>query len=165
MRSSPTKKGCFTTKLRLNGSVYTSDRRIAVSVFQPSEGMRLKRVRPVRGLTAFFAVVVLLHAIAAQPAAACEHRHASSAQARSDLMADHDSAGGSNCDGQQAPVKDDHNADCLRLCLSMTGCATAAFVSEQTLAGTAGRHAGLPPSIAQSYPTRSDAPDRPPPRA
>ena len=164
MRSSPTKKGCFTTKLRLNGSVYTSDRRIAVSVFQLSEGMRLKRVRPVRGLTAFFAVVVLLHAIAAQPAAACEHRHAPSAPASSNMVTDHVSGGGSDCDEPLPPVRGDHNADCLRVCLAMAGCSAPAFVTEQTLAGTVRQHAGLPLSIAESPPSRSDAPDRPPPR-
>lgn len=127
--------------------------------------MWFKRVRPVRGLTAYLAVVVLLHAIAAQPAAACEHGHASSAHAPSDLMTDHDSGGGSDCDKPQPPVTDDHNADCLRVCLSMTGCSVPSFVTEQALASTMGRHVELPLTPAQSHPTRSDAPDRPPPRA
>ena len=111
--------------------------------------MRVNRVRPVRGLTAFFAVIVLLHAIAAQPVAACDHRHASSAHAPSDLMTDHDSGGGSDCDEPLPPVTGDHNADCLRVCLSMTGCATPAFVSEQTLADTV---ASLTRTLAPAIP-------------
>jgi len=127
--------------------------------------MSLSSNQILRRLTSLFAAIALVNVVAARSAFACERAHGMQAHVVSaDVAGHHDSNGGTDCT-EPMPPAGEHNADCLAKCLSMAGCSTPCFVSELAQSLSVTRDNATPSNLTQSHPTRSLAPDRPPPRS
>ena len=126
----------------------------------------LRTERRFRLIAAYVAVIALVQALIVIPAWACDRNHDSvvAAALATDLPMEHPS-GDSGCgkSSSQSPMQ--HNNDCLISCISMADCGTAYLVSEQEAVGLALRESSSPLTLAKAYPSRSLAPDRPPPRS
>jgi hypothetical protein len=127
--------------------------------------MSLSSDRILRRLTSLFAAIALVTAVAGPSAAACERGHGMPTQVTSaDVAGHHDSGGGADCTEPGSPASE-HDAGCLARCLSMAGCSTPCFVFELAQSVDLTQDNGPPSKLTQPHPTRSLAPDRPPPRS
>ena len=122
----------------------------------------------IRRLTWFVAAFALVYAMAAPPVVACDTTHAPTAEVAGALIpgfGESHSAHQSDCAESEAPKGQEHDSDCLVTCLSMVGCSAPSFVVETAELHVIDQASPPAASSPQSHPSRSFAPDRPPPRS
>lgn len=122
----------------------------------------------IRRLTSAFAAIALMYAVAAPPVAACENTHAAATAAAGSVTegsGEGHSAHESNCPESAPPASQERDADCLATCVSMMGCSAPGFVVETAQLSVTDQASPTPAYSTQSHPSRSFAPDRPPPRS
>lgn len=122
----------------------------------------------IRRLTSAVAAIALVYAMAVPPVAACGNTHAAGtdvAGAVTQRFAEGNADHQSDCPESQAPRGQEHDSDCLATCLSMLGCSAPSFVVEPAQMSVIEQASPAPASSMQPHPTRSFAPDRPPPRS
>ena len=122
----------------------------------------------IRRLTSAVAAIALVYAMAAPPVAACESTHAARTEVASAVMQGAAEGGHaahqSDCPESRAPTDQEHDSNCLVTCLSMMGCSAPSFVVEAVPLGVIDQGSPTPANSTQPHPSRSSAPDRPPPR-
>jgi hypothetical protein len=121
----------------------------------------------IRRLTSLFAAIALVCAVAVPPVAACDNTHAAATDTGA-AMEGHSQHGAntqSDCPESMAPAGQEHDSDCLATCVSMIGCSAPSFVVETAQLSLAHQAVPTPAYSTQSHPSRSFAPDRPPPRS
>jgi hypothetical protein len=122
----------------------------------------IRKSRSLMRLASCFAVIAVVQAMAVQPALACE-RHDPVVAATHSTATDPVSTHDVDCTDHQAPSPAQHNDDCLANCLTMA-CSTPAFVAGHSVAISVSREGAPSYLTLQPHPSRSLAPDRPPPR-
>lgn len=129
---------------------------------RPGVNHFVKRVT--RFLTACFAAVALVLTLAVVPAWACEATHESGAVTLTATSPVEHSTGDSDCGETSSQAPTQHATDCLLTCVSMAGCGSPGLASQWIVDDVAATESIAPLSLVDSYPSRSLAPDRPPPR-
>src|SRR5687767_4460237 len=127
----------------------------------------LRTERRFRLIAAHVAVIALVQALMVIPAWACAGDHDSvvAAALATDFPIEHPS-GDSDCGKSSAQSPMQHNNDCLISCISSAGCGSSPYlVSEQAVVGLAHGESSNPLTLEKAHPSRSLAPDRPPPRS
>jgi hypothetical protein len=122
----------------------------------------------IRRLISAVAAIALVYAMAAPPVAACEIAHAARMEVAGAVMpgsSEGHAAHQSDCPEPKAPKGQEHDSNCLVTCLSMMGCSAPSFVVESAQMSVIAQASSAPASSSQPHPTRSFAPDRPPPRS
>jgi hypothetical protein len=121
----------------------------------------------IRRLISAVAAIALVYAMAAPSVAACETRTAAMVAVGSvtEGSGEGHSAHESNCPESAAPASQEHDSDCLATCVSMMGCSASGFVVETAQLSVTDQASPVPASSTQLLPSRSLAPDRPPPRS
>ena len=124
-------------------------------------GRRLQRIAALVG------VIALLSAIMAPPLSACEAAHANAAVAGASVQSHgaNQAAHESDCTESEAPALPQHDSDCLAVCLSMVGCSAPSFVTEAAQLSVIAKASRPLAGSTPLHPSRSSAPDRPPPRS
>jgi hypothetical protein len=123
--------------------------------------------RMIRRLISAVAAVALVYAMAAPPLAACERAHGVQADVAGAVMqgsSEGHAAHQSDCPESDAPKSQEHDSNCLLTCLTMLGCSAPSFVVEAAPLSVTGQGSPTPANSMQPHPSRSFAPDRPPPR-
>jgi len=122
----------------------------------------------IRRLISAIAALALVYAMAVPPAAACEGEHATRMEVAGAVMSgssEGHAAHQSDCPESKAPKGQEHDSNCLVTCLSMMGCSAPSFVVEPAQMSVIDQASLAAASSTQPHPTRSFAPDRPPPRS
>jgi hypothetical protein len=125
-----------------------------------------------RRLTSLLAAFALVNATAAPRVAVCEDLHAAavgvgSAQAMD--VSEHATPaanGDSECPESESPSPcgQNHDPDCQTTCASMPGCSSHSFVVEPAQGSVIDHETPALAVMSQPHPSRTFAPDRPPPR-
>lgn len=120
--------------------------------------------RMTRLFTACVAAIALAQTMTVAPAWACGSIHETSVVATvMDPSGDH-STRDSDCGESSSQTPAQHGTDCLLTCVSMAGCGPPGLLSERAFDDVAATESIAPLWLVEAYPSRSLAPDRPPPR-